>query len=144
MVYIGADHNGFWMKEELKAFLQRKRVSFKDMGALKHRKNDDYPDYARRVVAKMKPGDYGLLICGTGQGMAIAANRKRRIRAALASTVFSARKSREDDHANVLVLSAWELSIEKAKRILSVWLATKPSKAVRHIRRLRKINRIKP
>jgi ribose 5-phosphate isomerase B len=144
MIYIGADHNGFWMKEELKSYLQRKKVAFRDMGALKYKKTDDYPDYANRVTGRIKDGDLGILLCGSGHGMSMAANKKRHIRAAHVVTIFSAKKSREDDHANVLVISSWELSVEKSKRILAAWLKAKPSNAARHIRRVKKINRIKP
>jgi len=143
MIYLGADHNGFWLKEELKNYLTRKKVFFKDMGAVKYKKTDDYPDFALKVARRIKEDDLGILICGSGHGMAIAANKKKGIRAAHVSTVFSAKKSRQDDHANILVFSSWELSVEKAKRILAAWLAAKPSKAKRHVRRIRKVNRIK-
>lgn len=142
MIYLGADHNGFWLKEELKGYLAKHKIAFKDMGALRYRKGDDYPEYAAKVARRLRQGDLGILTCGSGHGMAIAANKVRGIRAALASSVFSAKKSREDDHANVLVLSSWETSIERAKRIMAAWLSMRPSKAARHERRIRAISRI--
>lgn len=142
MVYLGADHNGFWLKEELKQYLSRMKLPFVDCGATHYRKDDDYPDYAVRVAQRMKPSDVGILVCGSGNGMAIAANKCRGIRAALAVTMYAARKSRQDNHSNVLVLPAWELAVEKAKRIVAVWLTTKPSVARRHLRRIQKIKRL--
>jgi len=142
MLYIGADHNGFWLKEELKRYLKRHKIDFKDLGAHAYKKNDDYPDYGAKVARKLDKGDLGILLCGSGHGMAIVANKIKGVRAALASSVFSARKSREDDHTNILVLSAWENTVEKARRIVAVWLSTRPSKAARHLRRIRKINRL--
>jgi ribose 5-phosphate isomerase B len=142
MVYLGADHNGFWLKEELKEYLRKHKIPFKDLGASSLRKSDDYPEFGSAVAKRIGSGDLGILICGSGHGMAIVANKIRGIRAALASSVFSARKAREDDHANVLALSSWETTVEKAKRIVATWLSTRPSKAGRHLRRLKKIQRL--
>ena len=142
MIYLGADHNGFWLKEELKAYLGRVKFPLKDMGAFKHQKQDDYPDFAVRVGKKIKAGDLGILICGTGHGMVITANKLKGIRASLATSVFSAKQARERDHVNILVLSAWETSVERAKRIVAAWLSTKPSKVTRHLRRINKIRRL--
>lgn len=142
MLYIGADHNGYWLKEELKEYLRRRRVAVKDVGALTHKKGDDYPDYAAKLARCMKGGDLGILACGSGHGMVVAANKIKGIRASMAQSVFSAKKSREDDHLNVLVLSAWETNIERAKRIVASWLTTKPLSAARHLRRIAKISRL--
>lgn len=141
MVYIGADHNGFWLKQELKTYLQRHKIVVIDVGAHSRRVDDDYPDYAFAMGRKFKIGDLGILICGSGHGMVIAGNKLKGLRASLATTVFSARKARSDDHVNILVLSAWETSVEQAKRIVAAWLSAKPSKAYRHQRRLQKIKR---
>lgn len=142
MIYLGADHNGYWLKEELKDYLHRHKIGFKDMGAFAHRKGDDYPDFGVKVARRIGAGDLGILICGSGHGMVVAANKVRGVRASLASSVFSARKAREDDHVNVLVLSAWETNVEKAKRIVAGWLSTRPSQARRHLRRIKKISRL--
>jgi ribose 5-phosphate isomerase B len=142
MIYLGADHNGYWLKEELKTYLKKQRVSFKDMGALLLHKEDDYPDYAAKVATHMRSTDMGILICGTGHGMAISANKFKGIRAANAASIFSARKARQDDHANVLALSGWELSAERAKRIVATFIASKPLTAQRYLRRLKKINKL--
>ncbi len=142
MLYLGADHNGYWLKEELKDYLRKHKIPFKDVGAFVHRKSDDYPEYGARVARRVRAGDLGILMCGSGHGMAIVANKIKGVRASLASSVFSARKAREDDHVNVLVLSAWETNVEKAKRIVAGWLSTRPSKARRHLRRIKKISRL--
>ena len=142
MIYIGADHNGFWLKEELKQYLKRHKIVFKDLGALMYKKTDDYPDYAAKVGRKVGQNDLGILMCGSGHGMVTAVNKIKGIRASLVHSVFSAKKSRQDDHLNVLVLSAWETNIEKAKRIVRAWLTAKPSKAKHHLRRLKKIKRL--
>ena len=142
MLYLGADHNGYWLKEELKDYLSKHKVPFRDVGALTHRRTDDYPDFGVRVARRIGAGDLGILICGSGHGMVVTANKVRGVRASLASSVFSARKAREDDHVNVLVLSAWETNVEKAKRIVAGWLSTRPSQARRHLRRIKKISRL--
>lgn len=142
MLYIAADHNGFWLKEELKRYLGKHKIPCKDLGAPAYKKNDDYPDYGAKLARRMQLNDLGILICGSGHGMVITANKVKGIRAALATTVFSARKAREDDHVNVLVLSAWETNVELAKRIVARWLSTKPSRAARHLRRIKKISRL--
>ncbi len=142
MIYLGADHNGYWLKEELKTYLKARKIMFKDMGALLLHKDDDYPDYAAKVAKSMRSTDLGILICGTGHGMAISANKIKGIRAANAASIFSARKAREDDHANVLALSGWELSAERAKRIVATFLSTRPLQGKRYLRRLKKVNRL--
>lgn len=142
MLYLAADHNGFWLKEELKSYLKNHAIAFKDMGASRYSKGDDYPEFAAAAARKIGSRDLGIFICGSGHGMSIVANKFKGVRAAHCSSVFSAEKSREDDHANVLVLSSWETSIEKAKRIVKAWLSAKPSKAMRHVRRIKKISRL--
>lgn len=142
MIYLGADHNGFWLKEELKDYLKKHKVLFKDLGALFLHKNDDYPDYAEKVAKRIRSSDLGILICGTGHGMAISANKIKGIRAAHAASIFSARKAREDDAANILALSGWELSAERAKRIVAVFLSVKPLTAKRYVRRIKKIQKL--
>ena len=142
MIYIAADHNGYKLKEQLKQFLGLKKIRYLDLGPQRFVKRYDYPDFAVAVARRVKGQDQGLLICGSGHGMAIAANKIRGIRAALCTTPFSAKMARHDDHANVLVLASWETSPAKAKKIISVWLKTKASTVARHVRRVKKINRI--
>lgn len=143
MIYLGADHNGFDLKERLREHLMQQGLEVADLGARTLRLDDDYPDFAAAVArAVSKSGELGILLCGSGHGMAIAANKVRGIRAVVCPTPASAKASRRDDHANVLALPAWELSWPKAKAVVSAWLRTAPSGATRHRRRIGKIIRL--
>ena len=142
MLYVASDHNGFKLKEQLKVFLRQKKLAFSDLGPHTLVKADDYPDFAVAVARKIRQADQGILICGSGHGMAITANKVKGVRAALCGSAFSAKMARHDDHANVLVLASWETNLPTAKKIVGAWLATKPSTIARHVRRVKKINRL--
>jgi len=142
MIYLGADHAGFRLKEKVKKFLDSKGTEYKDLGALKLEKKDDYPDYAFKVakaVSKNK-GSKGILFCGTGTGEVIAANKVKGIRAAVAYDDYSTKMSRVDNDANILGIRSRSFSENKAKKIISLWLKTKFSGAARHKRRIKKIS----
>jgi len=142
MIYLGSDHAGFALKGRIKKFLSKKGSEYKDLGAHKLKKDDDYPDYAFKVakaVSKDK-GSKGILFCGTGTGEVIAANKVKGIRAAVAYDDYSAKMSRVDNDANVLGIRSRGFSENKAKKIISVWLKTKFSGTVRHKRRIKKIS----
>jgi len=144
MIYLGADHAGFSLKEKIKRFLDKKKIEYKDLGAHKLKKNDDYPDHAFKVakaVAKDK-GSRGILFCGTGTGEVIAANKVKGIRAAVAYDDYSAKMSRDHNDTNILGVRSRGFSENKAKKIISLWLKTKFSGAERHKRRLKKIANI--
>jgi ribose 5-phosphate isomerase B len=144
MIYLGADHAGFKLKEQIKKYLQAQKVMFTDLGNLKLDKNDDYPDFGFKVakaVAKDK-NSKGILICGTSFGVCIVANKVKNIRAVSVSNIKDAKISRSHNDANVLCLSGWDLKPEMVKKIIKVWLATKFSSAPRHKRRLAKIKRM--
>ncbi len=144
MIYLGADHAGFKLKEQIKKYLQAQRIKFIDLGNLKLDKNDDYPDFGYKVakkVAKNKDSK-GILICGTSYGVCIVANKVKGIRAVSISTVKDAKLSREHNNANVLCLSGWNLKFDLAKKIIMVWLNTSFSQAKRHQRRINKIKKI--
>jgi ribose 5-phosphate isomerase B len=137
---LASDHAGFDLKEKLKASLERLGVRYEDAGP--HSADPvDYPDYAKRVAAKVSRGEAerGLLVCGSGQGMAMAANRFRGVRAALAYDEESARLSREHNDANVLALGGRVVDAERAEGILKLWLET-PFAGGRHVPRVRKID----
>jgi len=142
-VIIGADHAGLRLKERLKKYLSRRRIPYEDVGTHSS-ESADYPDYATKVAQKVVTGRdaKGLLICGTGTGMVIAANKMRGIRAVAAYDAYSARMSRHDNDANVLCLRGRFFPYEKAKKILAVWLKTSFSGKTRHKRRLRKIKEL--
>lgn len=138
-IYIASDHAGFDMKEKLKKFL--KNYEIVDFGALEYKKDDDYPDYAVKLakkVAKQKNGK-GILICGAGHGMAIAANKVRGIRSSVVWNQESARYAKNHNNVNVISLPARLINQKQAEKITNVWLKTKFSKEKRHLRRLRKI-----
>ena len=140
-IYIGADHAGFKLKEELKKFLENLGYNVKDMGAYKYNKEDDYPDFiipAAKAVAK-NSDSRGIVIGGSGQGEAMAANRIRGVRAALIYDKYSVKMSREHNDANIISLGARTLSSRKAKKLVKLWLETSFSNGERHIRRIKKI-----
>ncbi len=136
---IAADHAGFELKEALKGSLDRRGVPYRDLGTLST-ESVDYPDFAHRLADAISRGEAerGLLVCGSGQGMAMAANRHHGVRAALALDEESARLSREHNDANVLSLGARLTSAERAERILDAFLDT-PFAGGRHERRVSKI-----
>ena len=137
---LGADHGGYELKEKLKAVLDRLGVAYRDAGT-HSAEAVDYPDYARLVARAVSRGEAerGLLVCGSGQGMAMAANRFRGVRAALPFDEETARLCREHNDANVLALGGRTLDHERAARILEVWLAT-PFAGGRHVARVEKID----
>ena len=137
---VASDHAGFEMKEKLKASLDELGVAYRDLGVMSA-DPVDYPDQARKVAEAVSRGEAerGLLVCGSGQGMAMAANRYRGVRAALAADEETARLSREHNDANVLALGGRLIDAERARRILEVWLKT-PFAGGRHAARVAKID----
>jgi len=143
MLYLGADHNGFKLKEQIKKYLQGKGVEFFDCGAFALNKADDYVDFAVLVAKKINPQkDLGLLLCGSGHGMVIAANKISGIRAIMPISAKSASDGRRDDHANILVIAAWEFGFAQAKKIIASFLKTKKGNAPRYLRRLKKVKKL--
>ena len=138
-VALGADHRGFALKKELRRWLAARGHEVADSGP-ENADRVDYPDYAFKVadaVARHK-ADRGILICSTGIGMSIAANKVHGVRAALADSVRLARLSREHNDANVLCLGADVITCGQAQRIVGVWLKTEFAGG-RHKRRVRKL-----
>jgi len=138
-VAIAADHAGYPLKEDLKAFLKEKGYTPIDLGT--HSTDSvDYPDFADPLARGISNGDYerGILICGTGIGMSMSANRFPGVRAALVQDPETARLSREHNDANVLVLGGRMTPLENAREILQVWLTTEFAGG-RHERRIQKL-----
>jgi ribose 5-phosphate isomerase B len=137
---IASDHAGFELKEKLKRALEGMGVPFRDLGPATA-DPVDYPDKAHALAEEVSRGaaDRGLLVCGSGQGMAMAANRHRGVRAALAGDEETARLSREHNDANVLTLGGRLVDHDRAERILKVWLET-PFAGGRHAGRVAKID----
>lgn len=144
-IYIGADHNGYELKEKLEAFLKKSGHTVVDEGGQKD-PNDDFPHFAGRVVSVLLADDdrdaRGLLICGSGQGMCMAANRFKGIRASLCWNLDEARLARNDDDANVLCLSARSLDDAQAQAIVSTWLSTPFAGATRYKRRISQLDQL--
>ncbi len=144
MLYLGADHAGLKLKEAIKKYLAGLGVKFEDLGALKLDPKDDYPDFGARVaqgVAINPTKNKGILICGSAEGMGMVANKFKGVRAAVVYDKESAKLSREHNDANVLSISGWKLSEQKARGIIKKFLETKFSNG-RHKRRLEKIEKI--
>jgi ribose 5-phosphate isomerase B len=141
LIPIGADHAGFALKERLVDELRRLGYEPLDLGT-HSTESTDYPDYAHEVAARVEHHDVerGVLLCGTGLGMAYAANRHPGVRAAVAWTPEVARLAREHNDANVLILPARFVSPEDGLEILKTWLATDFAGG-RHARRIAKIDR---
>ena len=141
-VAIGADHAGFELKEIIKQTLDELRVAYKDFGTDSD-DSVDYPDYAARVGRVVAAGEFdrGILVCGTGIGMALAANKITGIRAAPVVDLESARLAREHNNANVLSIGARIVAPELAEEIARIFLDT-PFEGGRHQRRLDEIAKI--
>ena len=141
-IAIAADHAGFEEKEKVKKTLDDIGVEYTDMGAYSS-DSVDYPDYARKVAEAVARGDYeqGLLVCGSGTGMAISANKVRGIRAAVAWNEEIARLAREHNNANVLSLAARYTTDEENQRIVKAWFAA-DFEGGRHATRVEKIEQI--
>jgi len=145
MIYLGADHRGYKLKEALKIYLQESNYVWEDLGAKELNLDDDYPDYALAVAKKVAENpeeNRGILICGSGVGVDIVANKIKGIRSALCFDAKQARISRNDDNVNVLSLASDFISEGLAKEIVKIWLETPFSGLEHHARRIEKIKKI--
>lgn len=142
-IAIGSDHAGFAYKEEIKLYLARKNIEFVDFGT-KSIDSTDYPLYAEKVGASVRDrqADIGILICGTGIGMSIAANKHRGIRAAACQSAFAARASREHNNANVLCVGSRTNTIEEVLEFVDLFVNTPFSNGERHVKRIDLIRKI--
>lgn len=144
IVYLGADHGGFELKENLKKYLTELGYELDDMGAHTLNPNDDYTDFVFPVAQKVAqdPQNRGIVIGRSGQGEAIAANKLKGIRAAVCFSEEMAKRTRDHNNSNILSLGADFINTETAKRIVKVFLETPFSGEERHVRRLKKIEEI--
>ena len=138
-ICIASDHAGYKLKEDIKNFLINKNISVFDLGPSSNL-SVDYPDYAKKVSnrVKAKKSDFGILVCGSGTGMAISANKFIGIRAAVCYNIKSTRLSREHNDANVIALGSRFTTKKNALSFVSIFLQTKFDGG-RHLRRVRKI-----
>jgi ribose 5-phosphate isomerase B len=139
-IALGADHGGFDIKETVRENLKRRGIETEDLGCY-DKVSVDYPGYAREVALRVagRSVDQGVLVCTTGIGMSIAANRFPGVRAALCGSPEMAATARTHNNANVLVLAGGSLTPEEAESILEAWLGNDFSEAPRHRRRLDQI-----
>jgi ribose 5-phosphate isomerase B len=138
-VIIGSDHGGFRLKQEIRSWLEEMGIPYEDVGC-DCPDSADYPDYALPVAERVGKGEFdrGILVCGTGIGMSIAANKVKGVRCAVVSDEFSARMSREHNNANVLALGERVVGPGLAREIVRTWLTTEFAGG-RHQRRVEKI-----
>lgn len=138
-IAIASDHAGFHLKDEVKKVLDSLKVVYEDLGP-ENTDSVDYPDFARKVAEAVQEGNRGILICGTGIGMSIAANKFKGVRAALCNDAYSAQMSREHNDANILIMGGRVLTdVSQVLDIVKTWLQTE-FEGGRHQRRLDKIN----
>ena len=138
-IFISSDHAGFNLKETIKIYLRNKKIKFEDLGP----KNDssvDYPDFAHKVAKKVKLNkkNVGILVCGSGTGMNIVANKHKNIRAAQCFNIKSTKLSRLHNDANIITLGSRLINKKNALKFISVFLNTKFDGG-RHLRRVKKI-----
>jgi len=144
-IYLGADHGGYKLKENIKDWLKEWQFAFEDLGAKEFRPDDDYPDFAWPVALKvgLEPGSFGILACRSGEGECIVANKAKGARAALAWNEHSAKAARNDDDANILCLPADYLTLDQAKAVVHDFLTTPfNAKEERFVRRVNKVKKI--
>jgi ribose 5-phosphate isomerase B len=144
MIYLGADHRGFELKEKIKEWLSSQGLEFEDLGNAVYDEDDDYPDFASQVarrVAEDPKVNRGILLCGSGIGVDVVANKIQGVRSALVWNDDKAlvQQSRLHDGSNVLSLPADHLSGKQALSIIKIWLETSDPSEVRHLRRIEKI-----
>lgn len=137
MIALGCDHGGYTMMQEVKKHLESRGIEYKDYGCYSE-ESVDYPEYGKKVANAVVSGecDKGILICGTGIGISISANKVKGIRAALCHDCFSAAATREHNNANVLAMGARVIGVGLALQIVDTFLDTPFSNDERHIRRI--------
>ena len=137
MIAIGSDHGGYALKQEIMAHLDKKGVAYRDFGSYSE-ESCDYPVYGKAVAHAVADGEYeyGILICGTGIGISIAANKVPGIRAGLCTDCFMAEATRLHNNANILALGGRVVGVGLALKIVDTFLDTPFSNEERHIRRI--------
>ncbi len=141
MIAIGNDHTGYELKKAIIEYLEEKGIEYKDFGC-GNLTASDYPEYAKAVGRAIQKGECekGILICGTGIGISIAANKMKGIRAALCHDCFSAEATRLHNDANILAMGARVIGVGHAIKIVDTFLNTEFSGNERHIRRIKMLD----
>ncbi|MFM8422720.1 MAG: ribose 5-phosphate isomerase B [Candidatus Fonsibacter sp.] len=139
-IIIGSDHAGFLVKEKIKVFLKKANIKLLDIGTFSEERVD-YPDYAKKLALVVKNKSiFGILVCGSGIGVSIAANRIKKIRAAVCYNKKSASLARKHNNANVLCLGARLIDFKNIKTIVNTFISTKFEKG-RHLTRVKKLDK---
>ena len=143
-IFIGADHRGYELKEKIARWLFDLEHAYMDVGAQKIDPTDDYTKYAEEVASLVasNPGSRGVLLCGSGVGVEVVANKFDGVRAAIGKDVFQVEAGRNDDDINILVIASDFTNEKDAKAMLIAFLETKYEKVARHERRIEEIERI--
>lgn len=142
-IFIGADHRGFELKNKLVEYIQEKNIRVEDLGNFQSDPLDDYPDFAQKVAEAVlqNPQEFlGIGICGSGNGIAVSANRHKGIYCGLAFDEGQVKHMRENDHINMLALPSEYINFEKAKRLVDIFLNTQPLPKEKYLRRLKKLD----
>jgi len=142
-IFIGADHRGFELKNQIIEYLQEKNIRVEDMGALQLEPLDDNPDYAKKVVEAVlqNPSEFlGILICGSGVGVSIMANRYKGIRCGVAYSLNQVKAAKEDDNINVLALAADYIDFDSAKQMIDIFFDAKLKPDPKYARRIAKLD----
>lgn len=142
-IFIGTDHRGFELKNQLVEYLQNKNIRVEDLGNYEHDPEDDYPDFAKKVAQAVlqNPEDFlGIVICGSGIGVCITANRNKGIYCGTGLNPDQVKHGRENDHMNVLSLAADNLSEEQAIIMVDTFISAKPILKEKYLRRLKKLD----
>ncbi len=144
MIYIATDHRGFKLKNQLKQWLSEKKIKFKDLGAYKFDRDDDFPDYAKLLSNKVmqNPQNKGIIFCGSGAGVSIACNKYKGIRSAIGFNHQQVRSFTEHDHVNVLAISADHTSKFKCFQLVKVFINTKYNKSEKYQKRVNMMENI--
>lgn len=142
-IFIGADHRGFELKNKLIEYLQEKNIRIEDMGNYEYDPEDDYPDYAKKVAQALlqNPQNFlGIVICGSGIGVSMAANRFKGVRCAIGFDADEIKHGRENDHINVLSIPSDYVDFEKAKQFVDIFIASTPILKDKYLRRANKLD----
>src|SRR3972149_11054571 len=144
MIYIGADHRGFELKGTISRFLKGREYGFEDVGTFEYQRDDDYVDFAIEVAQKTAQnpaGNRGIVICGSGVGVDIAANKVRGIRCGLGFAEDQVHASRKDDNINILAMASDNIDEDHALKLIEKFLETPFIETERYLKRIEKISR---
>ena len=144
-IFIGADHRGFELKNQLTEYIQSKNIRVEDLGNYEFAATDDYPTYANKVAQAVlqNPQEYlGIVICGSGVGVCMAANRHKGIYCGLGINEDQIKHARENDHINILALAADNFDIEDSKKFIDAFLSAKPNPLPKYRKRLDMLDQV--